>query len=110
MSFPAMIRKVEEAKRTGGAVSIWGTGTPTREFLFVDDAADALVFVMQHYDGDAPINIGTGDDVSIKQLAQLVADVIGFTGPFEFDTSKPDGMPRNGSTATVSWRLAGAGP
>lgn len=91
---PAMIRKVEEAKRTGGAVSIWGTGAPSREFLFVDDAADAIVFLMQHYDDEAPINIGCGEDITIRQLAERVAQAVGFTGPFEYDTSKPDGMPR----------------
>jgi GDP-L-fucose synthase len=90
---PALIRKVEEAKRTGASVSIWGTGTPSREFLFVDDAADAIVFLMRCYDGDEPINIGSGEYVTIRQLAELIAEVVGFTGVFEFDTSKPDGMP-----------------
>jgi GDP-L-fucose synthase len=90
----AMIRKVEEAKRAGGTVSIWGTGTPSREFLFVDDAADAIVFLMCHYDDDAPINIGSGEDLTIRQLAERIAEAVGFTGAFEYDTSKPDGMPR----------------
>jgi GDP-L-fucose synthase len=91
---PAMIRKVEEAQRSGGAVSIWGTGTPSREFLFVDDAADAIVFLMQNYDAEDPINIGCGEDVTIRQLAEQVAAATGFTGAFDYDRSKPDGMPR----------------
>lgn len=91
---PAMIRKIEEAKRTNGTVSIWGTGTPSREFLFVDDAADAIVYLMRHYDGEEPINIGLGQDVTIRELAETVAQAVGFAGTFEYDTSKPDGMPR----------------
>jgi len=91
---PAMIRKVEEAMRTGGTVSVWGTGTPVREFLFVDDAADGIVFLMRHHDGEDPVNIGCGEDMTIRQLAEQVGAAMGFAGPFEFDTSKPDGMPR----------------
>ena len=105
---PAMIRKVTEAKLTGRAVSIWGSGTPTREFLYVDDAADGIVFLMRHYDGEEPINIGCGEDVSIRQLAEQVAAVLGFTGTFEYDTSKPDGMPRKRLDAdrilALGWR------
>ena len=89
-----MIRKVQEAKRTGGTVTVWGTGTPVREFLFVDDAADGIVFLMRHHDGEDPVNIGCGEDMTIRQLAEQVGAAMGFAGPFEFDTSKPDGMPR----------------
>jgi GDP-L-fucose synthase len=107
---PAMIRKVLEAKRTNGTVEIWGTGTPRREFLFVEDAADGLVFLMKHYDGEDVINIGCGEDVTIGELAHRVAEVIGFDGPFHFDTSKPDGMPRKRLDATkilgMGWRDA----
>ena len=91
---PAMIRKVEEAKRCGGPVSIWGTGKPSREFLFVDDAADAIVFLMRHFDGEEPINIGCGEDIAIRQLAEQIAAAMGYDGAFQYDTSKPDGMPR----------------
>lgn len=91
---PAMIRKVVLAKKSGSPVEIWGTGSPRREFLYVDDAADAMVFLMKAYSGEDVINIGAGEDVSIKDLAATVADVVGFDGPFEFDTSKPDGMPK----------------
>jgi GDP-L-fucose synthase len=91
---PAMIRKVQQAKRDGGNVSIWGTGKPSREFLFVDDAADAVVFLMRHFDGPEPINIGSGEDITISRLAETIAEVLGFSGTFEYDTSKPDGMPR----------------
>jgi GDP-L-fucose synthase len=91
---PAMIRKVQDAAATGGPVAIWGTGTPVREFLFVDDAADAIVFLMRHYDDAPPINIGGGEDVTIRQLAESVAAAAGISPDFVFDTSKPDGMPR----------------
>ena len=92
---PALLRKFHEAKRDGApSVTIWGTGTPRREFLHVDDLADACVHVMQHHDGDELVNIGCGEDIPIGQLARLVADVVGYEGALEFDTSKPDGTPR----------------
>jgi len=92
---PAMIRKFHEAKLSGAsAVTIWGTGTPRREFLHVDDLADACVHVMKHHDGNELVNIGCGSDIAIADLARLVADVVGFSGALEFDTSKPDGTPR----------------
>ncbi len=92
---PALMRKFHEAKRDGAAsVTIWGTGTPRREFLHVDDLADACVHVMQHHNGDELVNIGCGDDIAIGDLARLVAGVVGFQGALEFDTSKPDGTPR----------------
>ncbi len=92
---PALLRKFHEAKRDGASsVTIWGTGTPRREFLHVDDLADACVHVMQHHNGDELINIGCGEDIPIGHLAQLVAEVVGYQGSLEFDTSKPDGTPR----------------
>jgi GDP-L-fucose synthase len=92
---PALIRKFDEAKRSGRSfVEIWGTGAPMREFLFVDDLAAASVFLMQNYSSREIINVGTGAEVSIRELASLVRDVTGFTGDLRFDTSKPDGTPR----------------
>ncbi|MFI4986626.1 MAG: GDP-L-fucose synthase family protein [Alphaproteobacteria bacterium] len=91
---PALMVKIDEAKRTGSAtVEIWGTGTPRREFLYCDDLADALVFLMRHYSGESHVNVGTGEDVTISEVAALLAEVIGFTGRFHHDTSKPDGTP-----------------
>lgn len=92
---PALIRKFHEAKVGGEPeVVIWGTGTPRREFLHVDDLADACVFLMQGYSDEAPVNVGVGEDVSIRELAELVARVIGFEGAIVNDTSKPDGTSR----------------
>lgn len=92
---PALIRKFHEAKMSGApSVTIWGTGTPRREFLHVDDLADACVYAMAHHDGNELLNIGCGDDIAIADLARLVAEVVGFHGTLEFDTSKPDGTPR----------------
>jgi GDP-L-fucose synthase len=92
---PALIRKAHEAKQRGDAnLVVWGTGTPMREFLYADDLADACVFLMQQgYDGPL-VNIGTGTDVTIRELAETVVKVIGFQGELSFDTSKPDGTPR----------------
>ncbi|MCZ6858901.1 MAG: GDP-L-fucose synthase [Alphaproteobacteria bacterium] len=92
---PALIRKADEAKRGGAkTMNVWGSGKPRREFLYVDDAADALVFLMQHYSGEDHVNVGTGEDVTIAELAQTVMAVVGFEGELVFDTSKPDGAPR----------------
>lgn len=92
---PALIRKVHVAKETGAAtVPIWGTGTPRREFLHVDDLADACFFLLENYDSPEIVNIGCGDDVTIRELAETVCDVVGFKGALEFDTTKPDGTPR----------------
>jgi GDP-L-fucose synthase len=91
----AMLVKVHRAKTEGArTIEIWGTGTPRREFLYVDDLADALVFLMKHYSEDAHINVGTGTDITIRELAELVAKVAGWSGEFVYDPSKPDGMPR----------------
>jgi len=92
---PALIRKVHEAKLRGDhAYTVWGTGTPRREFLHVDDLADACVFLLENYDSPEVINIGCGDDVTIRELAETVCEVLGFQGELVFDTSKPDGTPR----------------
>ena len=123
---PAMIRKFDDAKRTGDPVTLWGTGSPRREFLHTDDVASAVVHVLGAYDEPEPINIGTGADVTIAGLAALIADVVGFTGEVVWDTSKPDGTPRklldvsrlrtlgwepqvglrDGIAATYAWYLA----
>jgi GDP-L-fucose synthase len=92
---PALIRKFHEAKQKGAAeVVVWGTGTPRREFLHVDDLADGCVFLMQRHDSEQLVNIGWGEDVSIGELAGLVGAAVGFSGSLRFDTSKPDGTPR----------------
>ena len=92
---PALIRKFDEAKKSGAKeVSIWGSGTPMREFLFADDLADACYFLMQTYNQPNLVNIGTGQDLTIKDLALLIKKVIGFEGDLVFDSSKPDGTPR----------------
>ena len=92
---PALIRKFHEAKVCGGAsVTIWGTGAPRREFLHVDDVADALVFLMERYDEEPFVNVGWGEDLTIAKLARMVAEVVGFGGALTFDALKPDGTPR----------------
>jgi len=92
---PALIRKFHEAKvQSAPEVEIWGTGQPRREFLHVDDLADACVFVMEHYEGDQALNVGVGEEVTIRALAELVQRVVGYGGQLRFDPSKPDGTPR----------------
>jgi GDP-L-fucose synthase len=92
---PALIRKVHEAKQTGHRrITVWGSGKPRREFLHADDLAEACVFLLEHYDKPDLINVGCGEDITIRDLAETVCDVLGFEGTLEFDTSKPDGTPR----------------
>ena len=92
---PALIRKFHEAKLIGAKeVVMWGTGTPLREFHYVDDLADGLFFLMENYSGEEHVNIGTGEEISIRDLALLIKDVVGFSGEIVQDTSKPDGTPR----------------
>jgi GDP-L-fucose synthase len=92
---PALIRKFAEAKDKGDAtVTLWGDGSPTREFLFVGDAAEAIALAAEKYDGAEPVNLGTGKEIAIKDLATLIAKEIGFTGTIAWDTSKPNGQPR----------------
>lgn len=92
---PAMIRKFHEAKVAGAPfVELWGTGTPLREFLYVDDMADACVYLLENYDGEQHVNIGTGKEVSIRQLAETVKAVVGYEGEIHWNTDMPDGTPR----------------
>lgn len=92
---PALIRRYDEAATNGTAcVTNWGSGSPRREFLHVDDMAQACLHLMENYDGPSQINVGTGSDVTIKELAAIVADAVGYRGSIEWDTSKPDGTPR----------------
>jgi GDP-L-fucose synthase len=106
---PALIAKAHQAKVSGApALVLWGTGTPRREFLHVDDLADACVFLMRSYSEDDHINVGSSRDVTIRELAELVARVVGFTGRFVQDTTKPDGTPRklmdSGRINALGWR------
>ena len=92
---PARIRRFHEAKVSGAkTVTCWGTGSPLREFLYVDDLADACVYLMNHYSGNETVNLGTGKELTIKELTELVAKVVGYTGAIEWDSTKPDGTPR----------------
>jgi GDP-L-fucose synthase len=92
---PALIRRYDEAARDGlTTVTNWGTGTPRREFLHVDDMAAACLHLMEHYDGPQQVNVGTGSDVTIREIAETIARVVGFEGVTEWDTSKPDGTPQ----------------
>ena len=91
---PAMIAKFDDAKRNGTDVTLWGSGSPRREFLHVDDLASAVLVLLDRYDEEWPVNVGTGNDVSIRELAETVAAAIGFDGAIEWDASKPDGTPR----------------
>ncbi|MGU8585783.1 GDP-L-fucose synthase [Clostridium perfringens] len=96
---PALIRKFHEAKvNNSKVVEVWGTGKPLREFLYVDDMADACVFLMENYDGEQHVNIGTGVEVSIRELAETVKEVVGFAGELVFNTDMPDGTPRKLTT------------
>jgi GDP-L-fucose synthase len=105
----ALLRKVHQAAETGAeSVEVWGSGTPRREFLYVDDCADALVFLLRHYSGEDHLNVGTGREITICQLADLVAETIGYRGRFIFDTGKPDGAPRKlldvSRLSALGWR------
>jgi GDP-L-fucose synthase len=102
-----LMRRLHEAKRDGTpSVSVWGTGTPRREFLFVDDLADACVFVLEHYSGEKHVNIGSGQEITITELARLLADVVQYSGRLVFDQTRPDGMARK---LLDSSRLSGMG-
>jgi GDP-L-fucose synthase len=104
---PALLRKTHEAAQRGEPmVPIWGTGRPRREFLHVDDCADAVVFLMKHYSGEEHLNVGTGSDITIRELADLIGRVVGYRGQFAYDTSKPDGSPQKRLDVT---RLAALG-
>ncbi|HEV2161433.1 MAG TPA: GDP-L-fucose synthase [Stellaceae bacterium] len=106
---PAMMMKVDRARRENAPhVDIWGSGKPRREFLHVDDLADAMVFLIERYSDESQINVGWGEDLTIAELAQTVADVVGYKGTFRFDASKPDGAPRKlldtGKLEAMGWR------
>ncbi|MGE3334687.1 MAG: GDP-L-fucose synthase family protein [Rhodospirillaceae bacterium] len=106
---PALMAKAHDAKVTGKPeLTLWGTGTPRREFLHVDDLADACVFLMKTYSDEQLVNIGVGTDVTIRELAELIADVVGFKGTFTFDSTKPDGTPRKlvdvGRINALGWK------
>ena len=105
---PALIRRYDEAAKSGApSVTNWGTGTPRREFLHVDDMAAACLHLLEHYDGPEQVNVGTGSDVTIREIAETVANVVGFAGRTEWDTTKPDGTPQKlldvSKLATAGW-------
>jgi GDP-L-fucose synthase len=106
---PALMRKIDQAKQSGSeTVEIWGSGTPRREFLYVDDLADACVFLIQHYNGYEHVNIGVGRDLTIRELAETIAGVVGYRGGFVYDRSKPDGTPQKlldvGRLTALGWQ------
>jgi GDP-L-fucose synthase len=106
---PALIRKAHEAKARGeDSIEIWGTGAPRREFLHVDDCADALVFLMKEYSETDPVNVGSGTDVTIREAAEIISALAGLKGSLRFDTTKPDGTPRKLMSAdrlrALGWR------
>nr|WP_106784351.1 GDP-L-fucose synthase [Lysinibacillus timonensis] len=108
---PALIRKFHEAKiNNSPAVEVWGTGTPRREFLYSDDLADAVVYLMNHYNGNQFVNVGVGEDISIKEVAEKLKEVVGYQGDIVFNTSKPDGTPRKLVDVTklneLGWRAS----
>jgi GDP-L-fucose synthase len=105
---PALLRKVHEAKQSGAAeFTVWGTGTPRREFLHVDDLAEACLFLLENYDGTGFLNIGCGEDVTIRELAELICEIVGYQGELVFDSAKPDGTPRKlldmSNTFALGW-------
>ena len=105
---PSLIRKCVEAKaQNAGHITLWGDGSPTREFLFVEDAAEAILLAAERYDGAEPVNLGTGEEISIRELAELIAAEVGFQGTIEWDTSKPNGQPRRCLEVTRAGELFG---
>jgi len=107
----ALIQRMDRARRAGESrVTVWGTGEPLREFLYVDDLADACIHVLRHYSDEAPINIGSGEELSIADFARLVADAVGYSGTLAFDASRPDGTPRKrldcARLTALGWRAA----
>jgi len=106
---PALLKRFHDARMAGAAeVMIWGTGSPLREFIYADDLADAFLFLLKNYGGSEIINIGTDKEISIKELASIIKDIVGFKGPIRFDSSKPDGAPRKTLDKTklfgLGWR------
>jgi len=107
---PAMILKFLMAKQSGRAPTLWGDGSPLRELMYVDDCADALIYLMQHYDGDEPVNVGSGVECTINELATLVAAVCSYIGPIHWDETKPNGTPRKLLDCTVLREHGWPGP
>src|SRR5204862_758256 len=103
-TIPALIRKMSESR---DQVVLWGDGSPTREFLYVDDCAEGFVLAAERYDGAEPVNLGAGKEISIRELAELVADVVGFEGTITWDASMPNGQPRRSIDATRAKELFG---
>jgi GDP-L-fucose synthase len=108
---PALMRRFHDARMNGDSkVSVWGSGIPRREFLHVDDLANAVIFLMENYSAEEPVNIGVGDDISIRELADLVKDVVGYEGELCFDSTKPDGTPRKlldvSRLASLGWKAS----
>jgi nucleoside-diphosphate-sugar epimerase len=109
---PALIKKCLDAKRNGDPyIEVWGSGSASREFLYVEDAAEGIVLATERYNGADPINLGTGEEITIKQLVELIADLTGYEGAIHWDTSKPDGQPRRGldtshASRTIEFRAA----
>ena len=105
---PALIRKCLEAQECGdNAIVLWGTGEPTREFLYVEDAAEGILLAAERYDGSEPVNLGSGMEISIKDLAQLIARLTGYTGAIVWDTTRPNGQPRRCLETSQAERLFG---
>jgi GDP-L-fucose synthase len=105
---PALIRKCVEAVRGGrNEIELWGSGTPTREFLYVDDAAEAILLASERYNGSDPVNLGSGREISIAELAHLISKLTGFQGKFKWDATKPDGQPRRGLDTSRAEQLFG---
>jgi GDP-L-fucose synthase len=101
---PALIRKMVESP---DQIELWGDGTPTREFLFVEDAAEAIALAAERYDGEAPVNLGSGEEISIRALAELIGELVGFDGAIEWNTEKPNGQPRRRLDVTRAEKLFG---
>jgi GDP-L-fucose synthase len=105
---PALMAKAHAAKRDGTEIPVWGSGSPRREFLYVEDLADAIVFLMKHYSDEEHVNVGVGSDVTIREVAELIARAVGVESRLRFDATKPDGMPRklldSAKLLAMGWR------
>jgi GDP-L-fucose synthase len=105
---PALMRKCVEAKRQGASqILAWGSGEVTREFLYVGDAAEGIILAAERYEQSAPVNLGSGQEITIRDLANLIREVVGFQGTIEWDTRRPDGQPRRCLDTTAAWQAFG---